>query len=92
MVIRSATALRNDYDGMVRLSKERQTPIFLTRNGDGEMVFLPIELWEKREAELDLLAEMLRRERSMLAGSRTADMSQMRAMTEELLDDDPMAL
>lgn len=92
MVIRSATALRNDYDGMVRLSKEQQTPIFLTRNGDGEMVFLPIELWEKREAELDLLAEMLRRERSMLAGSRTASQSQMRAMTEELLDDDPMAL
>ena len=46
MVIRSATALRNDYDGMVKLSQERQEPIFVTRNGDGEMVFLPIELWE----------------------------------------------
>ena len=46
MFIRSATALRNDYDGMVRLSKENQEPIFLTRNGDGEMVFLPIELWD----------------------------------------------
>ena len=88
MEIRSATALRNDYDGMVRLSKEKQTPIFLTRNGDGEMVFLPIELWEKREAELDLLAEMLRRERSMLSGSRTASMNQMAAMTEEILGED----
>lgn len=85
MEIRSATALRNDYDGMVRLSKEKQTPIFLTRNGDGEMVFLPIELWEKREAELNLLAEMLRRERSMLAGSQTADMAQMKALTEDIL-------
>ena len=88
MEIRSATALRNDYDGMVRLSKEKQTPIFLTRNGDGEMVFLPIELWEKREAELNLLAEMLRRERSMLSGSRTASMDQMAAMTEEILRED----
>ena len=85
MEIRSATALRNDYDGMVRLSKEKQTPIFLTRNGDGEMVFLPIELWEKREAELDLLAEMLRRERSMLAGAKTANMEQMQALTEDIL-------
>ena len=84
MEIRSATALRNDYDGMVRLSKEKQTPIFLTRNGDGEMVFLPIELWEKREAELNLLAEMLRRERSMLAGSRTSSMEQMAAMLGRL--------
>lgn len=88
MEIRSATALRNDYDGMVRLSKEKQSPIFLTRNGDGEMVFLPIELWEKREAELNLLAEMLRRERSMLSGSRTASMNQMAAMMEEILGED----
>lgn len=88
MVIRSATALRNDYDGMVRLSKETQSPIFLTRNGDGEMVFLPIELWEKREAELNLLEEMLRRERSMLSGSRTSSMEQMVAMTEEILGED----
>ena len=38
MMIRSATALRNDYDGMVKLSTEKQEPIYLTRNGDGEMV------------------------------------------------------
>ena len=42
MMIRSATALRNDYDGMVKLSTEKQEPIYLTRNGDGEMVFLPV--------------------------------------------------
>ncbi len=88
MEIRSATSLRNDYDGMVRLSKEKQSPIFLTRNGDGEMVFLPIELWEKREAELDLLAEMLRRERSMLSGSRTYSQQQMTALVEETLGED----
>ena len=51
MMIRSATALRNDYDGMVKRSTEKQESTYLTRNGDGEMVFLPIELWEKRQAE-----------------------------------------
>lgn len=85
MEIRSAAALHNDYDGMVRLSKEKQTPIFLTRNGNGEMVFLPIELWEKREAELDLLEEMLRRERNMLSGSGTCSQEQMRALVEDIL-------
>ncbi len=85
MMIRSATAMRNDYDGMVKLSKERQEPIFLTRNGEGEMVFLPLELWEKREAELDLLSEMLRREENRLAGAKTANQEEMRSLTEELL-------
>ena len=85
MVIRSATALRNDYDGMVKLSQERQEPIFVTRNGDGEMVFLPIELWEKRVAELNLLAEMLRREQNQLAGAKTSSMGEIEALTEDIL-------
>lgn len=85
MMIRSATSMRNDYDGMVRLSKEKQEPIFLTRNGEGEMVFLPLELWEKREAELNLLSEMLRREENRLAGTKTTAQARMRAMAEELL-------
>ena len=85
MVIRSATALRNDYDGMVKLSKEKREPIFITRNGDGEMVFLPLELWEKREAELSLLAELLRREENRMAGAAVSSMEDMTRLTEEVL-------
>ena len=88
MMIRSATSLRNDYDGMVRLSKEKQEPIYLTRNGEGEMVFLPIDLWEKREAELSLLAELLRLEQNRLAGSKTYSAEEIRADVEELLRED----
>lgn len=88
MMIKSATSLRNDYDGMVRLSKERQEPIYLTRNGEGEMVILPLELWEKRQAELDLLAELLDRERSALAGARTFTQEEMEALAGEVLHED----
>lgn len=88
MMIRSATSLRNDYDGMVRLSKEKQEPIYLTRNGEGEMVFLPIDLWEKREAELSLLAEMLRREQNRLAGAKIYSAQDIRAEMEEFLRED----
>lgn len=87
MMIKSATALRNDYDKMVQLSKERQEPIFLTRNGEGEMVFLPLELWEKREAELNLLTELLHRERSRIAGAQTFTMADMRHTAEEILNE-----
>jgi len=85
MMIRSATTLRNEYDKMVKLSQERQEPIFLTRNGEGEMVFLPIELWEKREAELNLLAESLRREQNLAAGAKTYSMQEMEDLTEDVL-------
>ena len=57
-------------------------------SADGEMVFLPIELWEKREAELNLLAEMLRREENRIAGARTYSMDEMEALTEDILGED----
>ena len=85
MMIRSATALGTDYDGMVKLSTEKQEPIYLTRNGEGEMVFLPIDLWEKRQAELELFAEMLRREQNQIAGAKTYSAADMRAEAEDLL-------
>ncbi len=85
MMIRSATALRNDYDGMVKLSTEKQEPIYLTRSGDGEMGFLPIELWEKRQAELELFAEMLRRKQNKLAGAKTYSASELCADVEDVL-------
>ena len=85
MLIRSSTALRSNYDEMVKLSQEKQEPVFLTRNGAGEMVFLPIELWEKREAELNLLSELLRREQNRIEGARTYSLDEMEAMTEDIL-------
>ena len=85
MMIRSATALRNDYDGMVKLSTEKQEPIHLTRGGDDEMVFLPISLWEKRQAELELFTEILRREQNKLSGARTYSASALRADVEDVL-------
>ena len=85
MMLRSATALRSDYDGMVKLSTEKQEPIYLTRSGDGEMGFLPIELWEKRQAELELFAEMLRRKQNKLAGAKTYSASELCADVEDVL-------
>ena len=85
MMIRSATTLRNDYDGMVMRSTEKQESTYLTRNGDGEMVFLPIALWEKRQAELELFAEILRREQNKLSGARTYSASALRADVEDVL-------
>ena len=88
MMIRSATSLRNGSDEMVRLAKEKQEPIYLTRNGDGEMVFVPMDLWEKREKELDLLYMLLQREQSRLAGAKTSSMDDMERLTQEVLDAD----
>ncbi len=85
MVIKSATTLRNDYDTVVQLSKSKGEPVFITRNGEGEMVFMPIEMWEQREAELTLLDKLLKREQSRIAGAKTFSMEEMERLTEDEL-------
>lgn len=88
MVIKSATTLRNDYDSVVKLAQTKQEPVFVTRNGEGEMVFIPLELWEKREAELALLDKLLKREQSRIAGAKTFSMEEMDTLTEDILRED----
>lgn len=82
MLIKSSTSLRNDYDSLVKLSMERQEPIFITRNGEGEMVFLPIDAFERREAELRLMQKLLTAERNLLAGAKTSSIDDMRRELE----------
>lgn len=82
MLIKSSTSLRNDYDNIVRLSKETKEPVFITRNGEGEMVFLPIDEYERREAELTLLEKLLAAEQNRLEGAPTFTLDQAAAELE----------
>ncbi|ABI67829.1 type II toxin-antitoxin system Phd/YefM family antitoxin [Syntrophomonas wolfei] len=87
MLIKSSSALRNDYDSLVKLAHEKAEPIYITRNGEGEMVFLPIEMYEKREAEIKLLQQLIAAERNRLAGSPTFTTSALRFELEEIYNE-----
>ncbi len=54
-------------------------------DGESEKALLPITLWEKRRAESELLAEMLRREQNKMAGAKTYSAAEMRAEAAKLL-------
>ena len=54
-------------------------------DGESEKALLPITLWEKRRAESELLAEMLRREQNKMAGAKTYSAADIRAEAAKLL-------
>ena len=87
MLIKSSSALRNDYDNLVKLTKEKNEPIYITRNGEGEMVFMSIEAYEMREAELKLLQILICAERNRLAGAPTHSTDDLRIELEEIYNE-----
>lgn len=57
--IRPSSELRNNYAGIMKQCRETQEPIFLTVNGKGDSVIMPIEEYEREQRikKLNLMLE-----------------------------------
>jgi prevent-host-death family protein len=86
MLIKPSTALRNEYNTISALCKEKQEPIFLTKNGEGDLVLMSIEAYKYREEMLDLREKLLSAEANRLAGAKTYTIEQVSEKLRGLID------
>lgn len=54
MIIKPSATIRNNYNEIAEICKTTHEPVFLTKNGEGDLVVMDIDTYNKREVALDL--------------------------------------
>ena len=83
MIIKASAALRNDYASISNLAKQTNEPIYITKNGEGDGVFMNIDAFERREQALELRAKIMQAEEERLNGEKTRSISEARKELRE---------
>lgn len=83
MLIKASAALRNDYATISALAKETKEPIYITKNGEGDLVLMSIDAFEKREQMLQLRSRVLQAEQERIDGQPTISVSEAKKRLRE---------
>jgi len=68
MIIKPVSELRNNFAEISKIVHEERKPVFLTRNGSGDMVVMSMTQYNEKQAMLDLYAGLARGEADSAAG------------------------
>ena len=69
-VIKPSSELRKNYNNIAEICRTNKVPVFLTRNGEGDMVIMDMQTYSRREEDLAIAERLLAAERARLAGTQ----------------------
>ena len=87
MDIRPVSDLRNKFTEIERTVK-RGKPVYLTKNGEGDLVVMDIESFARREKMLALREQLLAVEEDRLAGRKGCTIDELDSYLDAVLSED----
>ncbi len=67
-IIKPSAAIRQNYTEISNLCKETGEPVFLTKNGEGDLVVMDIAAYDQRVRQLELREKLVEIEELRKAG------------------------
>ena len=90
MNIKPSAAIRKNYNDISKICKETGEPVYLTKNGEGDLVVMDITAFAKRESMLKLRENLVIAEEDRLSARMGYSVDEVSAMmknaVQEVLD------
>ncbi len=85
MQIKPSAAIRQNYNEISELCKNTGEPVYLTKNGEGDLVVMDIESFNRREKMLKLRETLLTVEEERLAGIKEYTIDELESYLDDTL-------
>ncbi|MCL2407862.1 MAG: type II toxin-antitoxin system Phd/YefM family antitoxin [Defluviitaleaceae bacterium] len=83
MIIRSSETLKDDYRGISDLARELGEPIYITEDGEGDLVVMSIVAFEEWKQLSSLKSRLLLAEQSLFNGETSIPLAEVRVRLDE---------
>ncbi len=87
MNIKPSAAIRKNYNEIAALCKRTREPVFLTKNGEGDLVVMDIATFSQRESMLRLREQLVAVEEDRLAGKMGFTVDEVDEMMKKTIRD-----
>ena len=85
MNIRPSASIRQNYNEIANLCRKTAEPDFLTKNGEGDVVVMDIDTFNRREKMLKLREELLAVEEDRLQGRDGCSLDELDAYLDDVM-------
>ena len=87
MHIKASATIRNNYNEIASLCKESGEPVYLTKNGEGDLVVMDIIAFERRAKELKLAEQLWSIRTARLTGAKGHTTAEVRNVLQKTIAD-----
>ena len=85
--IKPSAAIRNNYNAISQLCKESGQPVYLTKNGEGDLAVMDIATFARRESMLRLREQLIATQEARLSGKNGYSLQEITGMMNAAIEE-----